>query len=101
MLNKNIILDILTLNRNNFDQIIKALFNQFHEYYSSYEPHYFCKMEILDQLPKQAQFDIYSLDRGQWEAKICYSGMYFKIEVHHEIKIEMKDKLGQLHNKTL
>lgn len=101
MSDKSLILDILSLNRNNFDQIITALFHQFHDYCPTYEPHYFCKMEILDQLPKRAQFDIYSLDWGQWEAKIYYSGMYFKIEAHQEIKIEMKDKSGQLHNKVL
>lgn len=101
MNNEVFILDILGFNQSKFEQIIYGLFDHFHEFCPSYEPHYFCKMAILDQLPKRAEFDIFGFDWGQREAKIYYSGMYFKIEARHEIRLEIKDQSGQFHYKIL
>ena len=104
MADQNFILNILEFNQNNFDQmilvkIIKTLFEDFQTLCPVIEPQCFCKMTILEQLPKKAKIDIWSLDWGRCEAKICYSAMYFQIGVSDQIKIEIKDKSGKLHKK--
>lgn len=93
---EHFILDLKSFQQQRFNHICFQLFHHYGEHCISMQPDGLLNAGLLNQLPKQASFDIGGLDFGHWYAKLSYAGMYLNIDAAWCFEMKYKDLEGQV-----